>query len=197
MKKTLKTIAMLALPLLLSANVQAKSKNVMFNVDTIVYSEMTASKKNQLDYDKFDIYNGSYNKQMYGIGANYLVKLNKHSESNWVGVGVEYYNDQFENAAYQLNALYKYRIPFKHVIDGIEFNLKAGLVSRMYTEVRNPIDNVTFVDQNRETRIALTPSVNIAITKNITTEVIYFPEDWGENITDGDEMLMVKVGFRL
>lgn len=195
MKKLLRTAALL-LPILLSSTAQAKNDRVMFNIDTIVYTEMTPSEKNKIDYENFDVYNGSYNEQMYGIGASYLVRA-RHSPYHWFGVGFEYYDDQFENSAYQLNGIYKFRIPFKYVIDGIEFNFKAGLVNRLYVDVREPIDNVTFVEMERETRFGFTPSMNIAITKNFTAEVIYMPEDWSENITDGDEMLMVKLGLRL
>lgn len=187
MKKLFKIIAAIALPMLLSTPAMAKSNKVMFNIDTIVYSQFDSGEARTFDED--------LNDQTYGLGFSYLARPS-FDKKHWFGLGVDFYDDQFKNPAYQLSGIYKFRLEFDHVIDAIEFNVKAGVVNRYYRSVVNENDDTIFYSEDRETRFALTPSVGVAITKNFTTEVIYMPEDWGENITDGYEMLMVKVGLR-
>lgn len=186
MKKIFAIIA--SLTLLFAANAHAyKSKKSMLNIDTIVYSEFSSKEQQSFDWD--------LEEQTYGIGVSYLGRPS-HSKNHWFGIGAEFYDDQYSNAAYQLNGLYKFRLPVEYIIDGIEFNFKVGLVNRFYREISHPLPNLTIYEEERETRFAATPSVTVAITKNFTTEVIYLPEDWGENITDGYEMWLVKVGLR-
>lgn len=187
MKKLFIAIVSLTMFFASNAHAYSMSKKAMFNIDTIVYSNFESDESQSFDWD--------LEEQTYGVGLSYLGRPTG-SKNHWFGIGAEFYDDQYSNPAYQLNGLYKFRVPVKHVIDGIEFNLKVGFINRFYRDISNPLPNLTIYEEERETRFAVTPSVTIAITPNFTTEVIYLPEDWGENITDGYEMLMVKVGLR-
>lgn len=131
----------------------------------------------------------------YGIEVQHFFnKPNK--KTHWLGLGVGYAKDNYGEDSFNFSGIYKYHWKMPSYIDSIDFNLKLTLINRTYRTINSVSGSVVDYSDERETRLALWPTITVNFTDKLNVDILYVQEDWGANLTDDYGIFSLQAGYR-
>lgn len=143
------------------------------------------------------------NENHLGLGIEYY--RNVYDTNHFLGAGLWYMTDSFDNPSYQASIAYKYKWQINKIIDSIDFNINVGVVNRSYREMKyvRKLDwngNVLsreFIgyEESRDTRIATMPFITLNFTEHLHADVTYLPEALSDSIGASYSLFFMRLGY--
>lgn len=131
----------------------------------------------------------------YGLEIQHFINK-PNQKTHWIGIGAGANLDNYNEMAYSVSGLYKYRWEMSSFINSIDFNLKLSLLNRTYREIESVVEGNAVFNEERETRLSLTPFITFNLTEHLNTDITWVPERWGANLTDDFGAFSVQIGYR-
>lgn len=143
------------------------------------------------------------NENHKGLGIEYYKSLSE-TDKHWVGSGLWYMKDSFDNDSVQVSMAYKYRLYIDYLIHSLDFNINAGVTNRtyiyrLYGKAINDqgVYEKYLKDYNieRETRFTFSPMVTVNFTENLHADFTYMPESLADQ-NDSYELFFFRLGYK-
>lgn len=188
--------------LLVTFNIQASEEDFFSDKSSFEFKFGGWSKHSS---DRLGYLDVPLNESHNGVGFEYYKAINNH-ENHFLGSGLWYMKDSFNNDSIQASVAYKYRLKIDYIIDSLDFNLNVGVVNRTYRTMKyertyqgdspNYEEEFLGYDEYRDNKISVTPLVSINMTENIQVDVSYLPEFVAKHFDSQYGLFFFRFGYK-